>query len=453
MMTTNKIESMHVAIILVLLGIALGSCSQVQSPSDGTAIRHFVTVDGMQFKIGDEPYYFVGTNFWYGAYLGMEAEAGDRERLLQELDLLADMGVTNLRILAASEGASHKNALKPAFQESPGVLNEELMVGLDFLLDEMAKRDMRAVVFLNNFWEWSGGMNMYSEWYGDGPATNPSETGDWTAFMNHSAKFYRNEAAQQGFRDYISAVIGRTNSISGTAYRDDPTIMSWQLANEPRPGDRDEGHAHVQAWIDWIDKTSAFIKQLAPNQLVSSGAEGSRGSLDVMDYFVRAHQSEHVDYLTFHMWAKNWGWYKVDDAASTFDRTLDSARIYVEKHIEVARQLNKPITMEEFGLGRDGESNDPSVPSSYRDRYLAHVFKLVEASMDTQSPLAGTNFWAWGGFGKANGTDYQWRPGDPFTGDPPQEPQGLNSVFASDSTTLQVLRDHTTYISSKLVKN
>jgi len=442
----NKICVFAIALIL-LFGCNTTPESKVVEPQ-----QSFVTVDGTQFKVNGEPYYFVGTNFWYGAYLGMEGEAGDRDRLVRELDLLADLGVTNLRILAASEGASHKNALKPAFQERPGVINEDLLVGLDFLLDEMAKRDMRAVLFLNNFWEWSGGMNVYSEWYGDGPATNPSETGDWTAFMNHSAKFYRNKAAQNGFREYISQIINRTNSINAVTYSEDPTIMSWQLANEPRPGDREEGHTHVQAWIDWIDQTSAYIKELAPRQLVSTGAEGARGSLEVMDYYVRAHQSTNVDYLTFHMWAKNWGWYKANDAESTFQATLDSARIYVETHVEVARQLNKPITMEEFGLGRDAESNDPSTTTSYRDQYLNHVFKLVEMSMETGSPLAGTNFWAWGGYGKANGVDYQWRPGDSFTGDPPQEPQGLNSVFAADSSTIQILRDHAMFIRSKAIQ-
>jgi mannan endo-1,4-beta-mannosidase len=35
-----------------------------------------------------------------------------------------------------------------------------------------------------------------------------------------------------------------------------------------------------------------------------------------------------------------------------------------------------------------------------------------------------------------------WRRGDQFTGDPPQEPQGRNSVFATDESTLAILEDH-----------
>jgi mannan endo-1,4-beta-mannosidase len=440
----------RICLLAVVLIVSLG-CTPSVDTTEEEQQRSFVEVDGTQFKIDGEPYYFVGTNFWYGAYLGMDGAAGDRDRLIRELDLLADMGVTNLRILAASEAAKHDRALTPAFQPAPGEISEEMMVGLDFLLDEMGKRDMRAVVFLTNFWEWSGGMNIYSEWYGGAESQSPIETGDWEAFMNLSAEFYKNEPAQKAFQEYITKVIQRTNTISGMAYNNDPTIMSWQLANEPRPGAGEYGEANIQPWVDWMHSTSAFIKNLAPKQLVSTGSEGSIGSMVSMDNFVLGHDSKNIDYLTFHMWAKNWNWYDATDPETTMPNALANAEKYIREHVEIARQMNKPITMEEFGLGRDGESFDPRTSTTYRDLYFNHVFKLVEESMETGSPLAGTNFWAWGGYGYAVSDDYKWRPGDPLVGDPPQEPQGLNSVFAADSSTVHILREHADYIKSKSV--
>jgi mannan endo-1,4-beta-mannosidase len=425
--------------LIGLITLMVGSIACTPQVSEE---QHFVVVKDQGFELKGQPYYVVGTNFWYGPYLGMSGEMGDRARLLKELDDLKSFGVTNLRILAASEGAQHKNALQPSFQPDTSALNEALFVGLDFLLSEMAKREMKAVLFLNNFWEWSGGMNMYSEWYGEGKATNPSETGDWTTFMNHSAKFYQNKEAQNRFRFYIKTLITRKNTINGLYYYEDPTIMSWQLANEPRPGAGDYGHEQVNDWIQWIDETAAYIKQLAPNHLVSSGNEGTKGSLESMDYFIRAHQSKNIDYLTFHMWAKNWGWYQASDAEATFTRTLDSASKYLYDHLEVAKRLNKPLVMEEFGLARDQEVYDPKASTLYRDRYYTHVYAIIEKSIADGSPLVGSNFWAWGGDGKASSSDYAWKPGDNFTGDPPQEPQGLNSVFRSDSTTLQIIRKH-----------
>jgi mannan endo-1,4-beta-mannosidase len=35
-----------------------------------------------------------------------------------------------------------------------------------------------------------------------------------------------------------------------------------------------------------------------------------------------------------------------------------------------------------------------------------------------------------------------WKIGDPFVGDPPQEPQGRNSIFISDTSTLRIIGEH-----------
>jgi mannan endo-1,4-beta-mannosidase len=48
------------------------------------------------------------------------------------------------------------------------------------------------------------------------------------------------------------------------------------------------------------------------------------------------------------------------------------------------------------------------------------------------------DFWGCGGLAKPQ--HEQWMPGDDYTNDPAQEAQGLNSVFASDSTTLGVIK-------------
>lgn len=71
-----------------------------------------------------------------------------------------------MRILGASENSFINHTLKPSIQIEPGVYDEKLLRGLDFLLSEMQKRNMHAVIILNNYWEWSGGMVVYNEWAG-----------------------------------------------------------------------------------------------------------------------------------------------------------------------------------------------------------------------------------------------------------------------------------------------
>jgi len=295
---------------------------------------------------------------------------------------------------------------------------------------------------MNNFWEWSGGMTVYNEWFGGDPTFDPGETGEWTRFMNQSAMFYFNEEAQKAWRDYLRLVITRTNTISGIRYNEDPVIMSWQLANEPRPGHGEEAMVNAGRFIEWVDQSSAYIKSLAPKQLVSTGNEGTQGSLGSEQIYLDAHRSPNVDYMTFHMWAKNWGWFDANDMEGTFPSSLENAEAYIMQHVEYARMLNKPTVLSEFGLGRDYERFEIGTPVTYRDQYLGFVFGLLEEKMKTGSPVAGTNFWTWGGYGEPQHEDARWRPGDPFVGDPPQEPQGLNSVFAGDDSTLEVIRNH-----------
>lgn len=112
---------------------------------------------------------------WYGGYLGSPGSTGNRPRLIRELDSLRAHGIVNLRVLGASEESGIGRSVKPAIQRAAGVVDDSLLQGLDFLLAEMAKRDMQAVVCLGNYWEWSGGMSQYNVWTGS-PSVDLEDT-------------------------------------------------------------------------------------------------------------------------------------------------------------------------------------------------------------------------------------------------------------------------------------
>jgi mannan endo-1,4-beta-mannosidase len=245
----------------------------------------FIQVQGAHFILDGKPYYFAGTNFWYGSYIGSTGRTGDRERLIRELDRLKDIGITNLRILGASESSNSSNAIKPAIQISPGVYDDSLLTGLDFLLSEMNKRNLHAVIFLNNFWDWSGGMGIYDSWF-DGSSFDASA-------------FYRNVKANTAFKNFINYLVNRENTITGLHYSDDPTIMAWELANEPRPG----SNTYLNYFYDWIHETAQYIHSIDPNHLVTTGNEGTMGSNNSEEIFLAVHASDYIDYATIHVWA------------------------------------------------------------------------------------------------------------------------------------------------------
>ena len=403
----------------------------------------FVSVRGGNFSIEGRPYRFVGANLWYGAYLG--AGSGDRARLRSELDRLAEIGVSNLRVLGASELSPLKNSLRPAFRDRAPPYNEDLLAGLDVLLAEMGARGMRAVIYLGNFWEWSGGMATYLYWTNGGRYIDMNDPAHpWPEFPDFSSQFYASEAAVALYRDYVSTLVGRTNSVTGRAYRDDPTIMSWQLANEPRPGGSSEAAGqHMQSYQSWIAGTARHIKSLDRNHLVSTGSEGLMGCVESARCVLEAHGSGDVDYLTAHIWPQNWSWVDPEDLPGTYARAEANTRAYITQHIGFARRLQKPLVIEEFGFPRDGVALEPGSPSVLRDRFYELIQSEVLESARTGGPLAGSNFWAWGGAGRAAHADRRMRPEDTsYVGDPPHEPQGWYSVFDADASTIALISAH-----------
>ncbi|MEL7361051.1 MAG: mannanase, partial [Bacteroidota bacterium] len=168
---------------LVALVFLVGGAQAVAQPtpadsSSGEAptadTRDFVRVEDGRFMIGDAPYAYLGVNFWFGMHLG--AESGDRARLERELDRLQAMGVDNLRLLAAAEGPDTEPwRVVPTTQPAAGAYNEAVLEGLDVVLAEMAERDMRGVLVLNNFFQWSGGMAQYVSWVTGEPIPYPHD--------------------------------------------------------------------------------------------------------------------------------------------------------------------------------------------------------------------------------------------------------------------------------------
>ena len=410
-----------------------------------TAQSDFVTVKNGHFDRGGSPYYYVGTNFWYGAILGSEGQGGDRQRLCRELDEMKRMGIDNLRILVGSDGERGVTTkVEPTLQVQPGVYNDTILAGLDFLMQELGKRKMLAVLYLNNSWEWSGGYGFYLQHAGAGVAPRPNEAG-YPAFMNFVAQYASNEKAHQLFYDYVRFILGRTNRYTGLRYMDDPAIMSWQIGNEPRAFAKEQ----LPAFEKWLSEASALIRSIDPNHLISIGSEGSWGCENDYDCYERICADKNIDYCNIHLWPYNWSWARQDHLIEDLGVACKNTKDYIDRHLAICERLEKPLVMEEFGYPRDGFKFTPGSPTRGRDGYYKYVFSLVADNAEQGGKFAGCNFWGWGGFAKPR--HEQWQVGDPYTNDPAQEAQGLNSVFACDKSTLRVVRQQVNRM--KRVKN
>ena len=402
--------------IFLGIGSLLMSCQiapLLPSTGDGgneriRAATAFITVDKTQFYKNGEPYYFVGANFWYGASLGVAAT--DQARLVETLTKLKAHGITNLRVLAIPEPKGLAPVTWTATDESLGreyqQSRRELLEGLDFLLDELGKRDMHAVLHINNRWQRSGQL-----------LQNRVET-DELGF----AVLNRPEQSQDWYRRVIAEVVTRTNGVNGVKYSEDPVIMAWQLADGPRL----QGDAQYYGDREsWVIETADFIKSLDENHLVSTGSAGAMDTAQDIQQYADVHAHPSVDYLTFHLWPKTWGWFDAEAPDDTYSFALAQAKAYSLQHLQVANTLKKPIVLESFGLPRDSGDGSPGSTTSYRDRFFSEILQFIGQQALLGTPIAGSNFWSW--------------EGSPQTQSPDA---GANAVFDTDRSTLLTLQRH-----------
>lgn len=418
---------------------ALIGCQSNQAEKD----IEFVTTRDGRFYRGDTEYKFIGANFWYGAVLASEGQGGDRERLQKELDLMQEVGITNVRVLVGGEGpdtvASH---VLPVLQPEPGVYNDTILQGLDYLIAELENREMTAVLFLNNSWEWSGGYGAYLEWAGCGPVPDWS---DWTIAQNYHCQFVKNDSAKAMAERHVRYIVSRTNTVTGKPYSESPAIMAWELANEPRAFARDS--VTKACFAEWVETQAKLIKSLDSNHLVTTGSEGLEGCEEDSALFRKIHAFPEIDYICIHIWPYNWRWLgpasgpltnglAKNGETSVVDSVPFASRMtraYMDRCWDVVKDLNKPMVLEEFGYPRDGYRIELNSTTQGRDSYYEYAFSLMD-----EGKLQGCCFWAWGGY--AQPKHVRWQRWDDYVGDPAQEEQGLNAVFASDTTTLEVIR-------------
>ena len=391
-------------------------------------VPNYVTVKEGKFYIGDSVYEYLGTNFWYASILGSEGEGGDRERLGKELDKLKELGFDNLRVMVGAEGRTGiPSHVQPVLQPEPGVYNDTLLAGLDYLMAELEKRDMRAILFLTNAWEWSGGYGAYLEWAGMGECPDPVGVG-YKEYCDYVSQFVSNDSAKKMLADHINFIVSRTNRYTEKPYSQSPAIMAWEIANEPRAFARDS--VTLANFEKWVITTAKQIKELDPNHLVATGSEGAVGCEGDIDLWARIHNAPEIDYSIIHIWPANWGWVTTETLSDSVGTAIQYSKEYIDEH---AALTNKPLVLEEFGYPRDNRSYEMGSPITARDKYYEAVLNYAISSGKVQ----GINFWAWGGYGKPS--HRMWQPFDQYLGDPAHEPQGLYSVFLGDSTTVDIL--------------
>lgn len=348
--------------------------------------RGFVHREGEHFVLNGRRIYVAGTNSYYQMIHRRTGHAGADEIL----DEMQARSMTVLRIWAFQDLVEQSGCLPcaPNRQLGPSerpidFIDTATLIALDQTLAAADARGIRVVLTLVNNWDDYGGMNRYSVWrFGS----------------RHHDAFYTDPIIRGWFKDYITLLVNRVNTVNGRTYRDDPTIFSWQLANEAH-----SGWASSKALNTWIGEMSAHIKSIDPNHMVSTGIEGHYNmghvgrNTDIWmcvrgQDFIDNHLHPSIDYATCHIWPQNWGW----DPIGQTTRAMDRVRRFLQQRIDDAHNvLGKPLMLEEFGIPRDNHGRGiGGGPTTVRERFFRNLYyAFCEESASSGGPLAGTALW------------------------------------------------------------
>ncbi|XP_042018975.1 mannan endo-1,4-beta-mannosidase 7-like [Salvia splendens] len=214
-------------------------------------------------------------------------------------------------------------------------------VGLDFVVAEARRCGIRLILSLANNYESFGGKKQYVNW---GRSRGQYLTSDDDFFTNSMVKGL--------YKNHISSVLNRYNAFTGVIYKNDPTIMAWELMNEPRCTSDPSGRT-IQAWI--MEMMASYLKSVDRNHLVEAGLEGffgpsspQRSRLNPVSNigtgFIANNMVPVVDFATVHSYPDQW-------LSNTNDQNQVSFMSkWLDTHIQDAeRVLRKPILIAEFG--------------------------------------------------------------------------------------------------------
>lgn len=319
---------------LLLLALTAVPGTQAGNPQD------FVRRSGARLILHDEEFRFAGTNNYYLMYksqlmvddvLETAAENGlNVMRTWGFLDIGNQDGSNSVHGKADGVYFHYWDGAAPAFNDGADGLEH-----LDYVVYKAGLEGVRLIIPLTNNWADFGGMDQYVRWRGG----------------SYHDDFYTDPVIRQWYKDWIAHLLNRRNIYTGLKYKEDPTIMMWELANEPRcigsgvyPR---SANCTTETLINWADEMSTFIKQNASAQLVGVGDEGFYCIPGAADWTENCNEGvdsialsrlRKVDVMSFHLYPDHWG---KDVAWST---------AWIARHIADAQAVRKPAMLGEFGL-------------------------------------------------------------------------------------------------------
>ncbi len=343
----------------VMSVMLMTACNSTTPTNDNNAaaipvepITSFVTQQGSKLMLDGKEYRIAGTNNYYMHY-------GEYSMIKDVLDDCVKLGINTIRVWGFMDGVNHDHTMQaePYVYSKGGVKSS--YDKLDYAIAEAKKRGIRVVVAFTNNWGDFGGVPQYVEWFKG----------------SHHDDFYKDPKIKECFKAYIKNLVNHTNRYTGIVNRDEPTIMTWELANEPRAQSDKTG----KTLYNWAKEMSDYVRSVAPNQLIALGTEGffTRQGTDDWCYngndgvdWDRNITLPNINYGTLHLYPETWIKPEIEQWGTK----------WIKDHAEAAKKANKPAVLEEYGVTATAPAN------------RAFVYKRWTDAVYDEG-LAGSMFW------------------------------------------------------------
>ncbi len=299
--------------------------------ADHAAEQGFVRVRGRELLLDDRPFRFMGAN--------VSLMHGERERAGYEavLDAVKADGLRVVRVWALGEQPEPAQSYHPfyAFRIGEHGWIESSFVHLDRVLTAARARDLKVIVVLANRWKDYGGIATYLRWGGAEVARD--ERGEPAG--SSLTAFFACARCQELYREHLERVVTRRNTLTGQLYRDDPTIMAWELINEASAVSARE----EELLLDWVRAHAQRLRALDGRHLISAGHIGYQTERERRVW--RAVQLlPEIDFADAHLYPE------------TDPRVGDMRQLpaLLDDPIALAAlDVGKPLVFGEFGFDRD----------------------------------------------------------------------------------------------------
>ncbi|KAL6993547.1 Mannan endo-1,4-beta-mannosidase 7 [Sarracenia purpurea var. burkii] len=332
----------------------------------------FIRSRGSHFLLNGNLYYANGFNAYWLMYVA--SDPSQRYKISAAFSEASSHGLSLARTWAFSDGG-----FRP-LQYSPGSYNDQMFKGLDFVIAEARKYGIKLVLSLVNNYESFGGKKQYVNW--------ASSRGQ---YLSSDDDFFRNPVVKGYYKNHVKTVLNRHNTVTGILYKNDPTIMAWELMNEPRCTSDPSGRT-IQAWIM---EMASYVKSIDRNHLLEAGLEGFYGqttpqkkglnpSLDIGTDFIANNLIPGIDFATVHSYPDQWL------SSSNEQQQLSFLNNWLNTHIQDAQfMLRKPLLITEFGKSW----KDPGFSAPQRDLLFNAVYSKIFSSAKRGGAAAGGLFW------------------------------------------------------------